>query len=102
MKKLFNVLVVAALLIATSSAFSAERKVASTINGNVSGKLSYAAMQFSLISEKEVLCVMVDFDDEEKLQSMLNKKVTFTGPIQTWSDKKRCIVVGPDFPKPVK
>lgn len=47
---------------------------------------------------------MYDDKDDERLLVLAGKKVTFTGPVQTWSNpkQKHCIVVGPNYPKKVK
>ena len=70
--------------------------------GTVAGVMSYAAGQYWIKSGKEALCVMVDPEDEPALEALVDTEVSFDGPIQTWSDKSRCIVVGPDFPKAVR
>lgn len=79
-------------------------KLLATETGTVNGVLSYASMQYWVQSGKETICVMYDDKDEERLMPLNGKKVTFTGPVQTWSNQKakRCIVVGPNYPKEVK
>lgn len=86
------------IALATFSA-AAAAKVVKTEPGSVTGVLSYASGQYWISSGNETLCVMVDMSDEPTLERQIGKKVVFAGPIQTWSDKSRCIVVGPDFPK---
>jgi hypothetical protein len=86
------------LIVATLDA-SASLKVINTAPGAVAGTLSYASGQYWLAAGKETMCVMVDPDDEAALAPLAGKKVEFSGPIQTWSDHSRCIVVGPAFPQ---
>jgi hypothetical protein len=87
------------LAVSTSSAV-ATLKVIGTAPGALVGELSYAAGQYWLTSGREELCIMVEAPDEAALEPLVGQKISFTGPIQTWSDRSRCIVVGPDFPKP--
>lgn len=79
-------------------------KLLSTETGTVSGTLSYASMQYWIQSGKETICVMYDDKDEDRLMALNGKKVTFSGPVQTWNNQKakHCIVVGPNYPKEVK
>jgi len=76
----------------------AATKVVGTAPGSVSGVLSYASGQYWVESGSGTLCVLVDEADEAALAPMVGKKIAFTGPVRTWSDRSRCIVVGPDFP----
>lgn len=92
--------VLALSLVACTSVSFAATQVVRTAPGSVTGVLSYAAGQYWLQSGKEALCVMVDAPDEAALEPLVDARVAFTGPIQVWSDKSRCIVVGPDFPQP--
>lgn len=78
---------------------AASPKVINTAPGAVTGMLSYASGQYWLAVGKETMCVMVDPEDEAALEPLAGKRVEFSGAIQTWSDRSRCIVVGPDFPR---
>ena len=102
MKKDLWVTLLLAITGTLSYAASEPPKLLSTDSGTVTGTLSYAAGQYSLQTEKETLCVMYDAGDDAKLAPLNGVKVSFTGPIQVWSDKKRCILVNPIYPKAVK
>lgn len=86
------------LIIATFDA-SASLKVIKTAPGTVAGVLSYASGQYWITAGTEPVCIMVDADDEAELEPLAGQRVEFSGPIQVWSDRSRCIVVGPAFPK---
>lgn len=99
------VMVTAVSMVALSAhAGGAVAKVLSTKTGTVTGTLSYASAQFRIQSGKESFCVMYDDKDDDRLMELNGKKVTFTGPIQTWDNPKmkRCIVVNPSYPKEAK
>jgi hypothetical protein len=83
------------LVVSTVDAAPAVR----TAPGTVTGEFSYAAGQYWIKAGSETVCVMVDESDEAALAPLNGKKIVFTGPIQTWPDRSRCVVVGPDFPR---
>lgn len=93
---------VALLVMAWASPSMAATKVVKVAPGTVTGELSYASGQYWIRSGKETLCVMVDPPDEAALEPLVDSAVSFTGPIQLWSDQSRCVVIGPDFPEPAK
>lgn len=105
MKHLRHLILATALGVAGLSAQAAGApKLLATETGTVSGTLNYASMQYWIQSGKEAICIMYDDKDDDRLMALNGKKVTFTGPIQTWSNQKlkHCIAVGPNYPKEVR
>lgn len=88
------------LVVAWASSSIAATRVIETARGSVTGVMSYGSGQYWITSGNHVLCVMVDPPDEAALEPLVDSQVSFVGPIQLWSDKSRCVVVGPDFPRP--
>jgi len=105
MKSIRHFILATALGVAALSAQAAGApKPVSTETGTVTGTMNYASMQYWIQSDKEAFCVMYDDKDDERLLALTGKKVTFTGPVQTWKNQKlkHCIVVGPNYPKEIK
>lgn len=99
---MFRRLCFAVLISVSATGAFAAAKAVKTTPGSVTGVVSYAAGQYWINSGKETICVMVDPVDEPTLQELIDSRISFKGPIQTWPDKRRCVVVGPDFPTPIE